>query len=100
MLNFKTFHIAVEFNRLCKPLCLPRHLKDQLNRAAASIALNLAEGYGKASQADKKRFYYIAMGSVRECQAALILAELTQSNAWCCLDKLAAHLFKLIRAMG
>src|SRR6186713_1332045 len=39
---------------------LPRgrgHLADQLTRASTSIVLNLAEGAGKVSKADKRRYY-------------------------------------------
>ena len=97
MKNFRTFIKAVEFYRLSKTLCLPYHLKEQLNRASSSIALNLAEGRGKASKKDQLRFFHIAMGSVRESQAILILAELTDSECYTALDSVAAHLYKLIK---
>ena len=74
------------------------HLKDQLFRAASSIALNLAEGRGKGSNKDQARFFQIAFGSLRECQAVLTLADLERSEAWQTLDKLAAHLFRLIKS--
>ena len=44
---------------------LPRgrgHLRDQLTRASTSIVLNLAEGAGKVSKADKRRYYLTARG--------------------------------------
>jgi four helix bundle protein len=96
MKNFRTFHLAVNFYQQIKCHKLSTPLRDQLERASQSIALNLAEGYGRGSPADQKRFYQIAMGSLRECQAILLLAGLEGSQAWKTLDSLGAHLFKLI----
>jgi four helix bundle protein len=53
---------------------LPRgraYLADQLQRAATSIALNIAEGAGERSTADKARIYRFACRSATECAAIL-----------------------------
>ena len=36
-----------------------------------SIPLNIAEGYGKRTTADKTKFYDVARGSAHECAAIL-----------------------------
>ena len=47
------------------------HLADQLSRASTSIVLNIAEGAGKFSKGDKRRYYLSALGSATECAAIL-----------------------------
>jgi four helix bundle protein len=45
--------------------------KDQIYRASTSLPLNIAEGNGKFSDADRSRFLEIARGSALECAACL-----------------------------
>lgn len=49
-------------------------LTDQLLRASISIATNLAEGNGRATVPDRKRFFVMARASLRECVPLLELA--------------------------
>ena len=43
------------------------YIRDQIKRASISIVINIAEGSGKFSKADKRNFYTISRGSVYEC---------------------------------
>jgi len=96
--NFRTFQISVQFYQECQSLKLPAHLKDQMDRASSSISLNLSEGYGKATYKDQRKFFHIAMGSLRESQAILILANLTEHKAFHLADFLGASLYRLIHS--
>ena len=44
---------------------------NQLDRASTSIPLNIAEGNGKYTEADRCRFFDIARGSALECAACI-----------------------------
>ena len=49
-------------------------LVDQLNRAALSIAANLAEGNSRFTKPDRKNFFVIARGLAQECVPLLEIA--------------------------
>ena len=66
------YRVAVEFSTLAARLRVtPASLRDQLDRAAASVVLNVAEGAGRPSAADRAHFFAIARGSAFECAAVL-----------------------------
>jgi four helix bundle protein len=94
--NFKTYQLAVQFHHECERLRCPNYLRDQLLRASSSIALNLAEGSAKPTLKDRRKFYAIAFGSLRECQAVLDLAAPTAAGQTSRLaDALGACLYRL-----
>ena len=81
-------------------------LVDQLNRAALSIAANIAEGNGRFTPRDRKNFFGIARGSVQECVPLLELGKrrgLIQpqdhSRLKADLEEIARMLSGLINAM-
>jgi four helix bundle protein len=67
------YHVALELQVLCAGLAPVHHrvLQDQLERASLSVILNIAEGAGRRSRRDKRRFYSIARGSAMETAAAI-----------------------------
>lgn len=70
------YHLALDFLVFANGSieALPRgrsHLADQFTRASTSIVLNLAEGAGKHSKPDKRRYYLTARGSATESAALL-----------------------------
>ena len=67
--------IAIEFYKLCKKLKLNRDQFDQIKRASASICRNLSEGYSKPTYKDQRKFYYISLASMRECEGIILMEE-------------------------
>jgi four helix bundle protein len=49
-------------------------LRDQVRRAAVSVMSNIAEGFGRYSRPEVRRFVTIARGSLAEVQSQLSLA--------------------------
>ncbi len=105
--NLDVYQLSLEYvafafglaNRLQGPV---RHARDQLLRASQSIPLNIAEGNGKASDGDRRRFFEIARGSTLECAAIQDVLQVcgaieAEENevAKRTLDRIAAMLTKL-----
>ncbi len=95
MNKFYTLESAIKFYELSKDLKLPSHLKCQYLRACSSISLNLSEGAAKPTLADRRKFYFIALGSLRECQTILRLHGQSDKIVWQKADYLGACLYKL-----
>jgi four helix bundle protein len=77
------YHVTVEFVIAADETVehLPRgrgYLSDQLQRAALSISLNIAEGAGEYSVDEKIRFYRMAKRSATECAGILDVCQRLQ----------------------
>jgi four helix bundle protein len=74
--KLNVYQVAIEFVILADEVIehLPRgraYLSDQLQRAALSIPLNIAEGAGEYAIDEKARFYRMAKRSATECAGVL-----------------------------
>ncbi len=96
--DFRAFQLAKEFHWACKALKVSRYLQDQLLRASSSVALNMAEGSAKRTEPEQRRYYNIAMGSLRECEAILELEKIEEHGLLEKADQLGAMLFTLSRS--
>jgi len=77
------YHIAIEFvilsDAIIEHIPLRReYLSDQLQRAALSISLNIAEGAGEYAIDEKVRFYRMAKRSATECAGILDVCQKLQ----------------------
>ncbi len=73
--NLDAYKLALEVARGCARLRIPQgrsHIRDQLQRAADSVVLNIAEGRARGGDAGRNHFR-IAAGSAAEACAALDL---------------------------
>ena len=100
MKTFRSYELAKEFYRLVMQLKLPYHLAQQIQRAAASAALNLREGSARPTWPDRRRFYFMAFGSTKECQGVLELGDVSDPRIIDRADHLAASIYKLCRSQG
>lgn len=83
------------------------YLVDQLNRAALSICLNIAEGAGEFSKKDKARFYRMSKRSATECAAVIDICNTLKlaegpitTDCRKILISIVSMLIRLIKAMG
>jgi four helix bundle protein len=105
--NLEVYQTAIRFLPLATSMAdrfPPRYaaMADQLRRAALSIPLNIAEGSGKITGPDQRRFYSIARGSAMECAAivdacsALVLIEQIHTQE---ADKLLLSVVRMLSKM-
>ena len=95
MSHFRCLTLSIELYKDCKNQKLAYSIKDQLIRASSSIALNLAEGNQRHTLKDKRKFFNIALTSLREVQCIIKLEEIEKIERKA--DHLGAMLFALNR---
>lgn len=75
--KLKVYQEALRFYAWCESILdrLPKSadVRDQLDRARTSVVLNIPEGNGKFTAADRCRFFDISRGSALECAGCLDL---------------------------
>jgi four helix bundle protein len=102
---------AKEYNKkvhvFLKSAKIDKTTYDQLRRASFSIMLNIAEGSGRYSNADKRNFYIISRGSTFECVAIFdylkdinLIDENQFKSYYADLDELSRMLFSMIRSLS
>jgi four helix bundle protein len=95
------YDVALELQALCGTLVPAAHrvLQDQLERASLSVVCNIAEGAGRRSRKDKRRFYTMARGSATETAAivdVLRLRRLAPEGACASARTLALRVVQLL----
>ena len=95
MKKLKTYQLAIKFYHKAKRLYLKQPYKDQFERAIVSIVLNIAEGSAKPTAKDRRKFYYISLGSLRETQAILEMINNKELRKEC--NILGGYLYKLCK---
>ena len=106
------YRVAVEFVTLSEKIMksLPEgrsYITNQLQRAALSIPLNIAEGSGEYSKRDKARFYRFALRSATECASILDVLLSTElgdveviEDGRVLLHRIVSMLVRMVKGMG
>ena len=96
----------VLFSIIAGSKIVDRGIADQLRRAVLSILLNIAEGTGKSSKADKKNFFTIARGSTYETVAIIdllcddnIISQEEHDNLYSLFEEISKMLLGLINSL-
>ncbi|MDR7146717.1 four helix bundle protein [Rhizobium sp. BE258] len=78
--DLKVWQFAIDLSVVCYEVTrtFPREeiygLTSQIRRSSASVAANIAEGYGRENRGSFAQFLKIAQGSLKELETHLIIA--------------------------
>jgi four helix bundle protein len=109
--NLEVYQKSKNFHLQCLGVMrenkLERFVNDQLGRASFSVVLNIAEGSGKFSKADRRNFFVVSRASLFECIAVLDILkdrEIIENNQFDLMvesaDELSRILFAMIKNLG
>ena len=98
MNNFRTLNRSIEQYREIKKLKLRGEVRSQIERAALSVCLNLAEGNARSSQKDRRRMFNIAYASQQEVKTLLLILEHHGLNK--SADLIGAMIYKPQQSIG
>ena len=79
--DLKVWQLAIEVSVACYEVtkAFPREemygLTSQIRRSSASVAANIAEGYGRENRGSFVQYLKIAQGSLKELETHLIISE-------------------------
>jgi len=103
----KSRSFNLKIRALIRSLKLDYATENQILRASLSVQLNLAEGNGRFSRKDVRRFYVISRSSINECVAVLDILKEEKSISEQVFDSLKNEaevlskiLFKLIKRLS
>jgi four helix bundle protein len=96
--KFRTYQLALGLYRQAQGRKVSPVARDHLQRACLSVCLNLAEGWGKPTMPERRRFFGIALGSLREVQALIDIESVRLGDLNPLADKVGAHIYRLITA--
>ena len=77
-------------------------LGDQLRRAGVSVPSNIAEGYGRRTSNDYRKYLHISLGSLYEIQTQLKIGvelNLITNNNFCKANSLAKEIDRMVYAI-
>ena len=106
--NLDVYRVALAFVAWAHGICgrlkgLHRHSRDELLRASQSVVRNIAEGNGKWSPPDRRRYLEIARGSAQECAATVdiltvcgAISELEANTGKDLLHRIVSMLTKMV----
>ncbi|MCB9093190.1 MAG: four helix bundle protein [Halobacteriovoraceae bacterium] len=89
----------MEFYKGCQKVSIKNTvIRNQFERCSLCIVLNVAEGAGRITERDRRKFFSITFRSLRETQCLLMI--LQQDHLLTDSESVAACLYKLIQNPG